>query len=122
RRRRTQIDLADLAHSTLVADVQSILTGFVGEVGDRLSVGRPGRIPLCYTGRIRQVADVALFRGYRKNFTADTENRARPGRGYCCKADAPGFNLLEVRPYFEEITGQMDAHFAVFVGVQIVQM
>src|SRR5438874_12414375 len=61
--RFAEVDLTHLAHAVLASKMEGVLAGRVGEVGDRLTVRGPGGIPLGNTGRVRQIADVALLGG-----------------------------------------------------------
>ena len=72
-----QLDLHDLARAALRFQMEGVLAGFVGEIGDGFAVGRPLRIALHHAGRVSEIAGVALFGGHRNHFAACGEHRAR---------------------------------------------
>src|ERR1700689_2896292 len=75
----TEDDFLYFAQAALRGEMQGIFARFIGEIGDGLAVGRPGRIALHHRGGIGEVANVAFFRGYGQYFSARLENRARSG-------------------------------------------
>src|SRR6185437_1630380 len=48
------------ARTVLRADGQIVLPGLIGEVGDGLAVGRPGRLTVHRAGTVGEVLDAAL--------------------------------------------------------------
>src|SRR5512139_2496989 len=63
RRILVQFDTDDFSAPFLISDVELVLAGFVREIGDLLTVGRPGREALHDSRRVGEVAEVALFLG-----------------------------------------------------------
>src|SRR5260370_42566098 len=63
RRGIAEVYLANLAAASLIRDVQRIFAGFVREVGNRFTVGRPCRIALSGSWRICYVSNIALLGG-----------------------------------------------------------
>src|SRR5262249_8094768 len=78
--RIAKVDLLHFAHSLLIAQVQRVLSRFVGEVSDPSAVGRPGRIALGHAWGVSQVARVAFFSRDADDFAAGFEDRAGASR------------------------------------------
>ncbi len=78
-RRSSEIDFAHFTQAVLGAQVQRVFAGLIGKISDRFSVRRPGRAAVGDAGRIRDVANIALFRGNRENFAVSFEDGANTG-------------------------------------------
>ena len=72
-------DALHFAPAILLFDVQIVLAGRVGEIGDGQAIGRPGRVTIHRAGAIRQIADIAFFGGHRQNLAAAFKRRSRAG-------------------------------------------
>ena len=94
--------------------------GLVGEIRDRLSVGRPRGIAVGDGGTARDIANVAFVGGNRENLSPGFEQSARPSRREVETLNALGFNLGEVRPHRLKVAGNMDRNVRGLMRIQIV--
>ncbi len=102
-------DLEDarLAFAVLGGDVQRVLAGGVGEVGDLPAVRRPRGAALVRPGGARQIARVPFLARHGDDLAAELEHRPRAGRRERGVADvARAFD--ESRPRFAQVRGNAD--------------
>ena len=78
---RTEVHDERRLEPRLVAHVEAVLARGVGEIGDPLPVGGPGRIALVRAGGARDVARRAALRRHGEDLAARGEEGARAGRG-----------------------------------------
>src|SRR5262249_38489982 len=104
---RTEVKVAHLAHTVLLANLHLVFAGLVGEVGDPLSVRRPGGIAVGDGGRMGKVADITLVGGNRENLAESRRNCANSGGRKAVTAELLGFHLDELRTNLRQISGEV---------------
>jgi hypothetical protein len=116
-----QVDHAWCVDTALIAQVQPILARRVREIGDPASVGRPCGVALLDAGRLRDVADIAVFGRYRQDVAVRFEDGSHAGR-----RDIPVHDLrrdvLPVRPHRCHIGRDADVNRMFLLGGQIEQV
>ena len=88
--RAAELELLHVAAAVLGPDVEGVFAGFVGEIGDGLPVGRPGRIALVDARSHRQVAGIALLGRDGDDLAPELEDGPRAGRRHAVGEDPLG--------------------------------
>jgi hypothetical protein len=95
-----------------------VLSGVIGNVGDRLPVRRPGGIPLVGVGRIREISWISLFHGNGNDFP--TRREYGPGAVWRNVAIVQPFgDIHEPRTQLGQVAGNAHVHGLAPAGFQI---
>src|SRR6185503_15710303 len=116
----SQVDLLDVTHTALVAQVQSVLSGLIGEVRNPLPIGRPRGIALHYARCSGQVARIAFLGGNGQDLTASFKDGSCAGRRQARIADARAHSLIP-GAQCDEIRGDANLDLVRLVRLQVVQ-
>ena len=111
----------DRGGAGLCGDVQSIQTGFIGKVGDRLPIRRPGGRALHHSRRIGDVADRSRFLGHGQNFSVCFHGGPHAGRRNRRMLDFRG-HVLDARTYFRKVSLNLDRNPPILTAGSIEEM
>src|SRR5262245_3309327 len=120
-KRRGKLDLLYITCAHLIADVQFVFTGFIGEVSDPASIGRPRRTALHDSGGVCEIARVTFFGGYGEDLAASLKDSARSRRRNR-RARRSAADLLKMRAYAYQVTIDADADRVGLAVPQVVEM
>ena len=109
-------DLRHVADPGLRREVQRVFARLVGEIGDRLSVRRPGRESLHDRGRVRDDSRIAFFRRDGEDLATRFEECAGRVRRQVSVRE-PRADVHHASAYFRQISG--DAHGNRFQGASL---
>jgi len=114
-----EVDDGGRLEAGLVAEVELVLAGGVGEVGEGLAVGRPGGVALSSGGGIGEVAGVAFFAGDGEDFAVRLKGGALAGGRKRGVADFVGGDGGEVRGEVGEVAVNPDLDGVILPGRKI---
>jgi len=119
--RRAKRKFLHVLDAVLVAEFESVLTGDVGEVGDPLSVGRPGRLALGGVGGVGQVADVALLGGNGEDLAMGLKNGPRTAGRDVVIGHLLGIDLYVAGAQSREVAANFDVNRPGLVGGNVIE-
>ena len=120
-RAAAEIDLLDIAHAILAAQVQGIFAGFVGKVSDPLAVRRPRRVAFHHVCCVGQIARVAFFGRHADDLAARFKDGACARRRNRCVRHAIA-DFLKVRAHRQQVAVDANADRAGFAVLQVVKV
>ena len=121
RRRIAELDFLHLTKAILLAHVQCVFPGLIGEIGNPFSIGGPRGIALGCPHCVGQVADVAMLHRHGQNLSMRFKHGPRACRGNVRVRDLVP-DLHVVRPHCRKIATDLDANRVLFARCRIEQM
>src|SRR6266850_6259074 len=110
------------SHAVLLAYLQLVLAGLVGEIADPFSIRRPGWIAIRDRRAVREIADVSLVGRNGEDLPPGLCDHAYARRRQAEVAKTPRFDLHKLRTQLREISVDSYVDVLHLARVQVVEL